>query len=113
MNKKSIEDLLRENLRKDVPEQLDKNFYKYTSELKKETETSRPLVWKSALAFSFVMALFVYNFQYQGDSIPTYSDVEILENVELLNNMEVLADMDGLSEEELEYLMEEGSLDEV
>jgi hypothetical protein len=113
MSKKPIEDLLRENLKKDIPSQLDENFYNFTRELKSETQAKKPIFWKTAFAFSFVFALFVYNFQYQGDAVPTYTEAEILENVELLNNMEVLADMEGLSEEEIDYLLEEGSVDEV
>jgi len=113
MNKKNIEDLLRENLKREVPKELDKNFYQFTKGLKSEKESSRPLVWKSALAFSFVLALFVYNFQYKGQGIPNVSVVDIYESVDMLNEMEYLAEVENLSDEEFEFLIDDGDSDEV
>ncbi|OIQ20482.1 MAG: hypothetical protein BM556_00640 [Bacteriovorax sp. MedPE-SWde] len=112
MSKKNIEEVLRENLKRDYPKELDSSFYAFTRNLKSNQRSSRQIIWKSAFAFSFVTALFVYTIQYEAPELDRVAEIDILENVELLANMDVANEVNELTEDEFELLMSDEELED-
>jgi len=91
-NKKDIEKILKEKTSHEFPAELDKNFYRETKKLSSNQENSNPIIWKSTLAFSFVLALSIYTFNYNPNQTYQMERKKIIDQIEMIKELDRLED---------------------